>query len=359
MMQRMAYDTRSATVVALSSKNTEYNENTKENREEMSRKKKMLLSIDGGNRATKLYYEVDGNPVFKVEKSCIDIIEDADDTYTHAGLVLVNDIAYNFNTSKSVTETSKENKKHNNFHFGLVLKQLIDVSDTTGCTRFDLAITTPLDGFNNLLDEIKTYYNNNKKIEIVSGDKKKTIEIDNIIVRPEMVSALNTIGAVIKEGVVFVLDIGGLNHQYLKLEDFRTDLKDDSYIGEKGYNYIEENLPQYMRNNGTKSYKDSDIMRYIESNNFGKDSEKDELIQKFFTEVYVPTLIEDLDKKSISVEYDKIFLSGGTSERFKKFLIKAFKDNGSKSVKVIDNAIFANTIGAYKKAKVDIAKLEN
>ena len=70
------------------------------------------------------------------------------------------------------------------------------------------------------------------------------------------------------------------------------------------------------------------------------------------------TIIEDLDKKSVSVEYDKIFLGGGTSERFKKFLVKGFKDNGAKSVKVIDNAIFANAIGAYKKAKVDIAKLE-
>ena len=358
MKDRIAYDARSGTIVKLYSNESqsEYKTNTKEI-DEMAKKKKILLSVDGGNKATKVYYEIDGETVFKVEKSCIDIVENADDTYTHAGLVLANDIAYNFNTSKTVIETSKENKKHNNFHFGLVLKQLIDVSDTTGCTRFDLAITTPLDGFNNLLDEIKTYYNNNKKFEIVSGDKKKTIEIDHIIVRPEMVSALNTIGAVIKEGVVCLLEIGGLNHQFLKLEDFRTDLKDDSFIGEKGYNYIEENLPQFMRNNGTKSYKDSDIMRYVETS-LGKDEEKDMLIQKFFTEVYVPVLIEDLDKKSVSVEYDKIFLGGGTSERFKKFLIKGFKDNGAKSVKVIDNAIFANAIGAYKKAKVDIAKLE-
>ena len=110
-------------VKALKNEIKEYKTNTTDTKEntEMKKKKKdiLLLQFDGGNGCTKIYYEIptkDGKvkKVQKVVKSCIDIVADADDTYTLNGLTKVNGVAYNFNTSKSVIETSKENKKHNN-----------------------------------------------------------------------------------------------------------------------------------------------------------------------------------------------------------------------------------------------------
>ena len=187
---------------------------------------------------------------------------------------------------------------------------------------------------------------------------KKNIEIKHVEIRPELISAINFIGKEIKVGTVFINDLGGLNNQYIKLEDFKTDFKELSYVGENGYAYIIDNLPNFMRNNSTKSYKDADIIRYIESVDFGNDKEKDRLIHKFFNEVYVPLLIKDLDKKSISLEYDKIYFIGGTSEKFRDFIEEGFKKNGAKNITIVNNAILANAIGAYKKAKVEIEKLE-
>ena len=359
MKKRMAYDATNKTIVALYSNElqSEYNKNTTKENEQMAKKKKLLVSVDAGKKSTKVYYEIDEKQKSKVVKSCIDIVESGDDTFTHAGLTLVNDIPFNFNTSKSVIETAKENKKHNNYHLGLIVKELDEISEKEGFNTFDLALTTPLDGFNNMLKDIQEFYEAHKTLEIRKGDSKKVIKIDKIIIRPEMVSAINQIGATVKKGVVFVLDIGGLNHQYLKLDEFKTDLKDDSYIGERGYNYIEENLGQFMRNNSTKSYKDADIFRYIESDKFETDSEKDALIQKFFDDIYVPLLVEDLDKKSYSLEYDRVFLCGGTAQRFKNFLENSFKKKGA-TVQLVNKSIFASVIGAYKRAKADIAKLE-
>ena len=134
-------------------------------------------------------------------------------------------------------------------------------------------------------------------------------------------------------------------------------MKTESFTGEKGYNFIEENLVQYMRNNSTTSYKDADVFRYIESDKFETDTDKDNLIQKFFDDVYVPSLIEDLEKKSFSAEFDRIFMVGGTSQRFKNFFEKAFTNKGA-TVQLVNKSIFASVIGAYKKAKADIAKLE-
>ena len=96
----------------------------------------------------------------------------------------------------------------------------------------------------------------------------------------------------------------------------------------------------------------------VNSNNADVQKEKDSLIHKFFNEVYVPLLIKDLDKKSISLEYDKIYFIGGTSEKFRDFIEEGFKKNGAKNITIVNNAILANAIGAYKKAKVEIEKLE-
>ena len=355
MQNRVAYDARSATIVALSSKNIEYKENTKENTE--MAKKKLLVAIDAGKKSTKVYYEINEKAKSKVVKSCIDIVEDKDDTFTHAGLVLVNDIAFNFNTSKTVIETANDNKKHNPFHLGLIAKELDEISEKENVNVFDLAITTPLDGFNNMLSDIKEFYEKHKELNIVKADKKKTIKINRIIIRPEMVSAINVVGKAVKTGVVFILDVGGLNHQFIKLEDFKTDMKTESFTGELGYNFIEENLVQFMRNNSTISYKDSEVFRYIESDKFGTDESKDSLIQKFFDDMYVPKLIEDLEKYGYVAEYDRIFKVGGTSQRFEKFFEKSFKDKGA-TVQLVNKPIFASVIGAYKKAKAEIEKLE-
>ena len=304
-------------------------------------------------------------------KSCIDIVENADDTYALNGLTKVNGVAYNFNTSKSVIETSKENKKHNEYHFGLIARELDLISDEIKkkqekddnyklieSNKFNISITTPLDAYNEMLDDVKAFYEKKKALLIEKDEIKKNIEIGHIIIRPELVSAINFIGKEVKTGIVFINDLGGLNNQYIKLEDFKTDFKEQTYVGENGYKYIVDNLPNFMRNNSNKSYKDADIIRYIESVNFGNDEEKDSLIQKFFNEIYVKLLIKDLDKKSISLEYDKLYFVGGTSEKFKDFILKGFKYNGAKNITIVNNAIFANAIGAYKKAKVEIEKLE-
>lgn len=356
MQNRMALDVRTGTLVRLPNAQEiikEYKTDIKENTN-MAKKKKLLVSFDGGNKESKYYYELDEKEIARSTRSCIDIVEN--DTYALNGLTIVNDIGYDFNTSKGVIETSNENKKHNLYHLGLLVKALIEISEETGYTKFHLAITTPLDGFNNMLEEIKEFYENNKIFNIEKDGKKKTIEIEHIVVRPEMVSGLNLAGKSVKQGVVFGLDLGGLNHQYLKLDNFKTDLKNDSFVGEIGYSFIEENLGSFIRNNSNKSIKDADIMRYVEEK-LGSDNERDTLIQKFFSEVYVPALIEDLEKKSFSAEFDKIYLMGGTSERFKTFLIQAFEENGANAC-IIKKARFANVIGAYKRAKVEIEKIE-
>jgi len=355
MRNRVAYDARSATIVALSSKNIEYKENTKENTE--MAKKKLLVAIDAGKKSTKVYYEINEKAKSKVVKSCIDVVESQDDTFAHAGLVLVNDIAFNFNTSKTVIETANDNKKHNIHHLGLIAKELDEISEKEGVNTFDLAITTPLDAFNNMLNDIKEFYEKHKELHIVKADSKKTIKINRIIIRPEMVSAINVIGKSVKVGIVFILDMGGLNHQFIKLEDFKTDMKLESLTGELGYNFIEENLVQYMRNNSTVSYKDAEVFRYIESDRFGTDESKDSLIQKFFDDMYVPKIIEDLEKKGYVAEYDKIYMTGGTSLRFEKFFKKSFEDKKG-TVQLVSKPIFASVIGAYKRAKADIEKLE-
>ena len=208
-----------------------------------------------------------------------------------------------------------------------------------------------------MLSDIKEFYEKHKELNIVKADKKKTIKINRIIIRPEMVSAINVVGKAVKTGVVFILDVGGLNHQFIKLEDFKTDMKTESFTGELGYNFIEENLVQFMRNNSTISYKDSEVFRYIESDKFGTDESKDSLIQKFFDDMYVPKLIEDLEKYGYVAEYDRIFKVGGTSQRFEKFFEKSFKDKGA-TVQLVNKPIFASVIGAYKKAKAEIEKLE-
>ena len=117
MKNEMALDLRTGALVKLKSPESlikEYKTNTTDTKEntEMTRKKKdiLLLQFDGGNGCTKIYYEIptkDGKvkKVQKVVKSCIDIVADADDTYTLNGLTKVNGVAYNFNTSKSVIET--------------------------------------------------------------------------------------------------------------------------------------------------------------------------------------------------------------------------------------------------------------
>lgn len=353
MQNRMAFDTRTGTLVKLNTVE-EIKEllQTKENTE--MAKKKLLVSFDGGNRESKYYYELQDKAIERNMRSCIDIV--SDDTYTLNGLTTVNEVAYDFNTSKSVIETSQENKKHNPYHLGLLVRALEEINEETGYSKFDISITTPLDGYNNMLDEIVDFYEQNKIFNIVKDGKKKTFEIEHIVVRPELLSGLNLVGKALKTGTLFGLDIGGFNHQYLKLEDFRTDLKRDSFTGEKGYAYISEHLPSFIRNNGNKSIKDADVMRYVEKK-LGSDEERDNLIQRFFNEVYVPQLITDLDKHSFSAEFDKIYLLGGTSERFKKFLIEGFRVHGA-TAQVVKKAMFANCIGAYKKAKAEIAKIE-
>ena len=384
MKNEMALDLRTGALVKLKSPESlikEYKTNTTDTKEntEMTRKKKdiLLLQFDGGNGCTKIYYEIptkDGKvkKVQKVVKSCIDIVADADDTYTLNGLTKVNGVAYNFNTSKSVIEKSKENKKHNEYHFGLIARELDLISDEIkkkqekkdeiykciDATTFNVSITTPLDAYNEMLSDVKSFYEKKKHLVIEKDGVKKNIEIKHVEIRPELISAINFIGKEIKVGTVFINDLGGLNNQYIKLEDFKTDFKELSYVGENGYAYIIDNLPNFMRNNSTKSYKDADIIRYIESVDFGNDKEKDSLIHKFFNEVYVPLLIKDLDKKSISLEYDKIYFIGGTSEKFRDFIEEGFKKNGAKNITIVNNAILANAIGAYKKAKVEIEKLE-
>lgn len=349
-------------------KNEERRENIKRLREEIQMKNKKILTVavDAGKGYTKYAYEKkvervdkEGNKTIKpvwgtgLDLSSVVVGQEAKGGNTTYITINGEEKAYDFSgTTKMVenADTSKDNEEHR----ALMLRALFKVAQAEGVTDFNVVMCIGLDK-----------YKSDKNIEsmketmsvgtftIREDEVSLDITIHNVIIQPETLTGSGSAKLKYKDIASILVDIGTLNVGIVPILEGRVDM-DNITAPKKGYHYMVENFKTFIDDETSSEYPIKMLDYYIRKQQ-GTDKELDELLLRFFKEVYSVELKTEINKKGFGRFATLVFL-GGTSVDCAKQIRESFSDD-YKNIVIVED-IFATVKGAYKKGVKELNRIE-
>lgn len=215
-----------------------------------------------------------------------------------------------------------------------------EVRLVTGC---------PLTVFLNpeLREEYKNYLLENKVIDITIDRERKRFCINDVLILPESIGYPYQDHTRYLNGLVGVVDIGGLNTNGAIYERLKP-LKCSVFTVNEGGNILQNKIKKTLNTNLGLNYQDYEIPYLIDDNNTDKNIK--EIINELVIQ-QVDRIVDECKKNNWNVGGLQIVFTGGGSLLLQKQICERVP-----KAEISPNAIWDNVTGFYKIAEVKYGK---